>query len=330
MQTYKDTLSWQALGRIVITAALVLLAWKSVEAIVLILISLVLSVAMYPIVEKFHKKMPLLPATILVLLLLLIPLIGLIVYIVMNLTSQFPQIVEAVNSILHSSRFLSSLTGNIDISTYLQNYSGLLLSSTKNIAITATEVLTVFFLSFYLIYDYKILFNLFLNFFSNDEKKKVTEVLSEVARVTGLYVRGNVLISIISGVVIYIGLLLLHIPFALPLALFTAVLDLLPLVGPTIGSLPAILIGFAISPFQGFLVIILYFTYQQLENVFISPVIYNQALNLSPALTFLAVVIGGTVFGIIGALFALPVAASIPVLMKYKEEYTQRHQEVSN
>jgi predicted PurR-regulated permease PerM len=100
-------------------------------------------------------------------------------------------------------------------------------------------------------------------------------------------------------------------------------LDLLPLVGSTIGALPAVVIAFTVSPLTGILVLILHLAYQQTENAIISPAIYNKALNLSPALGFLSVVIGGGLFGIIGAFLALPVAASIPVILHFAHEYVE-------
>jgi predicted PurR-regulated permease PerM len=134
------------------------------------------------------------------------------------------------------------------------------------------------------------------------------------------------IISGITFLVIYIGLLVLRIPFALPLALFAGILDLLPLVGSTLGAIPALLVAFSLSPIQGFLVLVLHLAYQQVENAYISPAIYNKALNLFPALGFLAVLVGASLFGILGAFLALPVAASIPVIVNYHENYKQRHQ----
>ena len=166
---------------------------------------------------------------------------------------------------------------------------------------------------------------LFLELFPDQEKKKVQGMLTEIAQVNGQYIRGNIIISIICMVVTFAGLVALNIPYALPLAIFAGILDLLPLVGASIGAIPAIIFGFAISPTKGVLVIILNVLYQQLENGIISPLIYNKALHISPALSFLAVVIGGGLFGILGAFLALPIAASIPAMIKYVHGYSERN-----
>ncbi len=150
------------------------------------------------------------------------------------------------------------------------------------------------------------------------------QALTEVAHVTGRYVIGNIVISLICGAVLFIGLFAIGVPYAFPLAAFAALVDLLPLVGGTIGAIPALIIAFGISPAKGLFVLILHLAYQQTENAVLSPAIYNKALNLSPALSFLSVIIGGTLFGIMGAFLALPIAASLPVVIKYQEGYGKR------
>ena len=188
------------------------------------------------------------------------------------------------------------------------------------------SVLTTLFLTFFLIYDYEKLFELFLNIVPGRERTKVKELLEEVSVVTGKYIRGNLLISLICAVVVFAILTVLHVPFALPLAIFASVMDLLPLVGQTLGAIPAVIIGFGVSPLTGLLVIILHLAYQQVENGIIGPLVYKKALNLYPSVSFLAVLLGGSLFGILGAFLALPVAASIPVIIHYHKNYKARHE----
>ena len=294
---------------------------KISQAFVLIIIALVLSSALYPIVRKFNAKMRLLPAVLLVFLAILLPFILLGVLLSITIVHQFPQIVSQINLIAHNSPLISEYLGGTSVSDYIQNYSSYLFTSTKVIATTSISIFTVIFLTFYILYEFTGLSKMFIDLFPTKYHDNIVKLLGDIAKVTGRYIRGNVIISLITGVVMYIGLLLLHIPFALPLAIFTSILDLLPMVGPIIGSLPAIILGFAISPTHGLIVILFYFMYQQIENVLIGPAIYNKALDITPAITFIAVVIGGSVFGILGAFLALPVAASIPVILEFQKKY---------
>jgi len=184
----------------------------------------------------------------------------------------------------------------------------------------------IFGLAFFLMYDLEKLSELFLHSIPVKEKGRVKELLKEVAFVIGRYIRGNLLISVICGVVVFTMLSILHVPYALPLAMFAAVIDLLPLVGQTIGAIPAVIIAFGVSPLTGILVVILHLVYQQVENSFISPLIYNKALNLYPSIIFLSVLIGSSLFGILGAFLSLPIAASIPAFIHYRKNYKLSHE----
>ena len=135
-----------------------------------------------------------------------------------------------------------------------------------------------------------------------------------------MYIRGNLLIALICGTITFIGLTIIGVPFAAPLAIFTALMNLLPMIGLIISMISAVIVGLTISPVTAILVAILYLVYQQVESLFLAPTIYNKALNLSPALGFLALLIGSSLFGIVGAFLALPIAASLPAIVRFIRE----------
>ena len=321
MEHYEHPLSWKALARVVSVCLLVFLAWKALAVLVNILIALILATAIYPFVKKLHSRMPLLLSIIVVMAILLIPFVLLGVFVVPDVVRQFPDLLNTFYGIINQSHFLPQALQNFNFGQYLAGHTGDILASTATVVSTIISVVTVFFLAFYFMLDHERLLEFFLDIFPNTEQAKIKAVLTELAKVNGQYIRGNVLISIICAAVLFIGLLILNVPFALPLAIFAGILDLLPLVGSTLGAIPAVVLGFAMSPVTGLLVVALHLLYQQTENANISPAIYNKALNISPALSFLAVVIGGGLFGIVGAFLALPIAASIPPALKYTRTY---------
>ncbi|CAN5192501.1 hypothetical protein BH09PAT2_BH09PAT2_06030 [soil metagenome] len=323
MQTYEHPLSWQAIGRIVTTILIIFFIWKTFGILVLILVSAMLATALYPLVKKLNQKVSLFVSTLVVVLLLLVPFIILAATIIPSLINEFPSLLKTLDIIVSKSSILPPAIKNIDFAQYAQNAGVYLLQSTTIITSVATSILTLLFLTFYLIYDSKRLIVLALSIFPRNRRKKISLLFTELGEVNGQYIRGNLIISVICGLTIYVGLLLLNIPYAAPLAIFAAIMDLLPLIGSTIGMIPALIIGFAISPVTLLLVAALYLIYQQIENAFLGPAIYNKALNLSPALGFLAVIIGGALFNIVGAFLALPVAASLPAIIKYIREETE-------
>lgn len=327
METHEHPLSWAALSRIVLMGIAVLLLWKALGAVVIIIIALALSASLYPLVQLVHTKikLPLLFSIFIVLLILLIPFIVISITIIPNFNSQFPELLKTINSTVNSIPFVSNSFDGFDIGQYAQSHYSFLVSYSKDIILTIVSIITIIVLTFYFLYDYERLLKLFLNIFPYQEKTKLKEIFGEAAKVTGQYIRGNVIISIICIVAVFIGLLVLGVPFALPLAIFAGILDLLPLVGSTIGAIPAILVALSLSPTKGLFVLIFFILYQQIENAIISPAIYNKALNLYPALVFLAVIIGTSLFGILGAFLALPIAAIIPAVVEYHQNYKTRH-----
>jgi len=136
-----------------------------------------------------------------------------------------------------------------------------------------------------------------------------------VGKISG-YVTGNLTTSGIAGVLSGIGLVIIGIPYVVPLALWMAVADLVPQVGGLLGAIPAIAVALAISPLKALLIALWYIGYQELENRIISPKVMSNAVDLSPPAVMVASLIGAGIAGFAGALLALPVAAVIKVVIE--------------
>jgi predicted PurR-regulated permease PerM len=326
MEKIEQTFSWEALIRIVVMGVIVLLCWRALSILPVIIIALVLTVSFYPIVKKLKRatKIPLIFSIFLVLIVPIIPFIFLGYLFIPRIVAEIPNLLASLNYIISHSSFF----GNFNIFAYFQSHFDYVTATnaTVNIAMVIFSIITTVVLTFFLMYDLEKLFELFLHTVPNKEKTRVKELLKEIAGVTGRYIRGNLLISAICGLLVFAGLSVLRVPYALPLAIFAAIIDLLPLVGQTIGAIPAVIIGFGVSPLTGVLVIILHLVYQQVENAIISPMIYNKALNLFPSIVFLSVLLGASLFGLLGAFLSLPIAASIPAIIHYHKNYKLRHE----
>ncbi len=327
MEPREHPLSWEAISRIILSVIGILLIWKALGAVVDIIIALALTASLHPLARTLHLKMklPMLLSTVIIFLGISVPFLVIFSLVAPNLSGQIPGLLESVMQNASHLPLIGHFFNNFNLAQYLQSHSDSFWTYSGNIILTVISVITTLVLTFYFVYDYDRLLNLFLNIFPYREKAKLKGLLEEVMKVTGQYVRGNIIISCITFAVIFAGLLVLRVPFALPLALFAGIVDLLPLVGSTLGAIPALLVAFSLSTWQGLAVLILHIVYQQTENAVISPAIYNKALNLYPSLGFLAVVIGASLFGMLGAFLALPVAASIPVIVNYHENYKRNH-----
>ncbi|MCW2927226.1 MAG: family transporter, partial [Thermoleophilia bacterium] len=131
------------------------------------------------------------------------------------------------------------------------------------------------------------------------------------------YVGGAIVIALIGGSVVTISALLLGLPYALPLGLWMMLLEIIPMVGATIGAIPAVLVAFAAGGVvDGVIMVVIVVAYQQVENIVIQPRVQGKAAALSPLMVFLSVLVGSQLLGILGALFAVPVAGVVQIFVR--------------
>jgi predicted PurR-regulated permease PerM len=147
-------------------------------------------------------------------------------------------------------------------------------------------------------------------------RARVGLIADEILNRVGGYVAGNLIISLIAGTLTYVVLLILHVPYALGLALLVAVTDLIPVVGATLGAIIVTMVGFFVSVKTGLIAAGYYAAYQQIENYVLYPRIMKRSVDVSPVATVIAVLIGGSLMGILGALLAIPVAAAVQLVLQ--------------
>lgn len=150
---------------------------------------------------------------------------------------------------------------------------------------------------------------------SDAQAEKVHEILMDVEIKLGAWVRGQILLMIIIGVFVYIGLTILGVSYALPLAVFAGFLEFIPMLGPFVGAVPAVLIALLKSPVLAISVAALYFLVQQFENHLIVPFIMRKSVGLSPIITIVAFMIGARFEGVVGAVLAIPAFLVIQVIV---------------
>jgi predicted PurR-regulated permease PerM len=317
---HEPVISFAALARIVITGLIVFCAWKGMTILITLLIAILFAITLYPIAKKIHHKVPWVISVLGVVSLLLIPVLVIVIMLATSVSGQAPEVIENIRKLVEGFIVIPDAVKNLDIVSLFQGNVDYVFNSTKTIITIAGAIITVIVSVFYLMFDADRLLTIGLDLFPHEDKEIIREMFQEIFHVIGNYLRGNFVVSLVCATIIFIGLTLIGVPFALPLAIFTGILDLLPVIGPLLALVPAAILGLSHSPLAGLLVVILFIVYQQVENTFIAPYLYNKALNLSPALIFLSVVIGGGLFGVLGAFLALPVAASIPVVMKYRKK----------
>lgn len=146
----------------------------------------------------------------------------------------------------------------------------------------------------------------------DDAKKLADPILEKI----GGYIAGQATVAGLAGAISLIFFLVIGLPYPVALALWVTIAALIPLVGATLGAIPAVIVAFFVSTGVGLATLIFYVIYQQIENYVIAPRIMNKAVDVSPAAVLLAALIGGSLLGFVGALMAIPAAASLKLIVQ--------------
>jgi predicted PurR-regulated permease PerM len=179
------------------------------------------------------------------------------------------------------------------------------------------EVAIVLFMVFYLLRDLEAVKQSAVTYLPRSWRKEAIYVLGVIDEKVGAYLRGNLLRCALIGILTGFGLSFLGMPFALMLGVLAGVLDIIVYIGPYLAAAPAVLIALSISPAVTILVILLYILVQSIDSYVITPLLLGKAVDLHPFSVIIAVLIGGRLFGFLGILLGIPVAATLKVLYKY-------------
>ena len=195
-------------------------------------------------------------------------------------------------------------------------FSGAALAITKSIITIVVATITIIFMTFFMLLEGPVWMERFFGLLSPESQPRWRNVARDIHKAVGGYVTGNLLISLIAGVLSTVALLVLGVQYAVALGLLVAILDLIPLAGATIAAILVSTVTFldrGLVP--GIAIVVFFVVYQQLENHFLQPIIYGRTVQLSPLAVLVAVLFGASLAGILGALAAIPVAGTIQVLI---------------
>jgi predicted PurR-regulated permease PerM len=198
----------------------------------------------------------------------------------------------------------------------LTSSNGPILSAGRAVITGLVAILTIMVLTFLLLLEGPSLVRSVLSLFPERRAARIRGVGGDAARAVTGYMAGNLLISLIAGLAIYVWLRALFIPFALVLALWVAFADMLPLVGATVGAIPAVFVALLDSPASGIATLAFFIVYQQFENHVLQTSIMAKTVKLNPLGVLLAVLAGVELAGLLGALLAIPVAGAAQVIAR--------------
>lgn len=298
---------------------------------ILLFMAFILTVALNPLVVILQKKLktPKPVAIVLSYVFLFLVIISFIGLIVPPLASQFIGFVHKLD--------LPGLNGYAsEINFTLQEVSQLVqqMGESAGVAfriVTSTfssifAFVTLLMVSFYLMLERDGLHKK-VHWFTSDPQvvRRVEEFINQAEEQLGGWVRGQLLLMLVVGIATFIGLTILRIPYALPLALAAGLLEILPNLGPTISAVPAIAIAYlTFGPVSALVVLLFYILVQQLENHILVPKIMAANAHVNPLVAIVTILIGFEVGSVIGALLGIPVYIVLRLLYSSFLSYRRR------
>lgn len=344
-----EAAAWRVAYRTVLfVLSILFLVWLVVQlrsVVVQVLLAIILSAGMAPLVDRVLRaaadwRWRWRPPRALIVLLLYLLLVGAIVLLgtltlpplfreIEALVIRLPTYLEHLQSWLEplvaAYPLLAELTTPDGLAQQLQRFSSQLTTLLSQALVVVRFAFglvsgvfnTVFLLvlALYMTSDSHRILNYLVAFLPYDRQSQASRVSAHIGARLGGWVRGQLLLSAIIGALTWLGLTVLGLPYALLLAVIAAIGEVIPMIGPIISAVPAVLIAFIYSPLQGLLTLGLYLLIQQLENHLIVPKVMERAVALHPLAVLLALLAGGQLMGITGAILSVPIAAAVSVVV---------------
>ena len=311
--------------KVLLTALIVWAALKLVPDFLFFLLALLLAVTLSPIVARLESRGVRRGwAVVLVAILTVGTIVAFVVFVgpplvtqLVNLFANFPAYRRSVQAHIGPNHpFIGQVLDQIlsvPDSPELTSWKNRLAWGQTVMAAVVVAIL-VLTLTLYLVADGKRTYAWLLAYVPRRHRKKMVSTIPEVSDVVIGYVQGQALTSVLYGTFALIVLTVLGVPAAVPLAVLAAVCDILPVIGVIASTLPAALLALTVSPAKAVLVVVLYLLYHLLENTVIVPRVYGKRLRLSPVAVLIAIVVGGQLYGILGAVLILPFVAAYPII----------------
>lgn len=282
--------------------------------ITLLFLAFIFMVALNPAVSWLESKLrlPRILAILVMYLLVIAVMVGLIALVVPPLSRELYQLVISLNlpPVIQTEldNFTFSLENFSNLMERVGSSVGVIVSIVTSTFSGVFTFFTLLVLSFYLMLDRKVLHRKVAWFSKNPEHmQEAKRFIDSLELQLGGWVRGQFVLMVLIGLITYIGLVLLNIPYALPLAILAGVLEIVPNLGPTVASVPAIILAYiGGGPVMAGMTTIFYIVVQQLENNLIVPKIMKDNVDVNPLVAIITILIGLKLAGVVGALLAVP------------------------
>ncbi len=318
----------------------VLLAWRLRLIFLLIMVSIFFAALLSPAVQLFTKRgLKRTPVVLVVYLSLLVIFLGIGYTFFNTVISQATHFAHVLPGLVRQAQNGKGTFGHLIarfhlagyISAHSKAFAGDIqqlgrpaLAVGKTVLGGVTSLVTVIFLSLFILLEAPKVTSGLLDLFPSERAALAERIMGQMSRQVTGFMLGNFATSIIAGIVSYVAMVVTGVPFSGILAIWTALVDFLPMVGGLLAGVPVVGVAFLHSTSAGIITLVVFLIYQQIENHVLNPVIISKTLRLNPLAVLLSVIMGaeigsivGSTFGAMcGAIFALPTAGAIHVLIR--------------
>lgn len=302
------------------------------DILAVLFISLILAAAVDPWVDWMHrKKIPRGAAIIMIYLVMFSAVGGVIALIIPPITvqvnelvSNFPQILEKIISGVNFLKEYSISHGIMDnfkeylgsVSQNVQGAAGGIFSTVSGIIGSVFSFFLVLVITFYMVVEENAIKKIIWSIAPEDSQVYLMQLINRMQKKVGLWLRGQLILSLIIFALTYIGLTILGVKYALVLALIAGMTEFVPYLGPILASIPAIFLAFTQEPTLAIFVAVLYYIIQLTENNIIVPKLMQKVIGLNPIISIAVLLIGFKLAGVAGAILSIPVATAVSVFIK--------------
>lgn len=208
-----------------------------------------------------------------------------------------------------------------DVGEYTIKIAQFSVSALFSFAGTVIELIVVPFVTFYMMKRGKYFTQLFISFFPEQYHNHLQKLFTEIHFVLRAYVHGQLLLCVLMAFVVFVGMWIMDIPYPLVIGLLAGVVEMVPIIGPVVGAIPPILLGVLQGYGVMMQVILFYIIVQQIDSHFVMPKLMGSIIDVHPLAIIGGVLIGGSLFGIVGMMISVPIVAVLQILLKHMWYY---------
>jgi len=323
-----------ALAGLAVTVFIAWAMWEVRDALLLIYISALIAIGLSPLVDELERKrllrqrVPRWAAILVIYICIIAAVVAIGAMVIPPIVTQARELAMELPRLLHNAQLWlinrGVLTREISAREAVQQTAtntaqdtlGFVANAVLGVIGGVFGLITVLVLAFYLLVDSTSLVLVFLRLFPREKRARLEDACRRVTHKISAWLGGQLLLGAVIGSTAALGLFLLGVPFFWVLSLIAGIGEMIPIVGPILSAVPAIAVALSVRPTLALGVLLFFIGQQQLENHLLVPKIMQRQVGISPVFIIIALLIGGSLLGVMGAILAVPTAAILQVLLE--------------